>query len=112
METSRKTQLRRISSLSRSVCEKPTKGTDDNKDEETGTPTEETGAPALRSDATNVSSFKTLRSRAHATSSGEEKSWWNHFFDHFLDGSAGVMYTSFLGLIIDEIVNFGASKYK
>lgn len=27
-----------------------------------------------------------------------------HFFDHFLDGSAGVMYTSFLGLIIDEFL--------
>lgn len=27
-----------------------------------------------------------------------------HFFEHFLDGSAGVMYTSFLGLIIDEII--------
>ena len=30
---------------------------------------------------------------------------WSHFFDHFLDGSAGVLYTSFVGLIIDEIVN-------
>lgn len=27
-----------------------------------------------------------------------------HFFEHFLDGSAGVMYTSFLGLIIDEFL--------
>lgn len=30
-----------------------------------------------------------------------------HFFEHFLDGSAGVMYTSFLGLIIDELINYG-----
>ena len=30
---------------------------------------------------------------------------WHHFFEHFLDGSAGVLYTSFVGLIIDEIVN-------
>ena len=30
-----------------------------------------------------------------------------HFFDHFLDGSAGVMYTSFLGLIIDELLVYG-----
>ena len=26
------------------------------------------------------------------------------FFEYFLDGSAGVMYTSFLGLIISELV--------
>jgi len=32
-------------------------------------------------------------------------SCWHHFFEHFLDGSAGVLYTSFVGLIIDEIVN-------
>jgi hypothetical protein len=30
-----------------------------------------------------------------------------HFFEHFLDGSAGVMYTSFLGLIIDELLTYG-----
>ena len=30
-----------------------------------------------------------------------------HFFDHFLDGSAGVMYTSFVGLIIDEFIRWG-----
>jgi hypothetical protein len=30
-----------------------------------------------------------------------------HFFEHFLDGSAGVMYTSFLGLIIDELLVYG-----
>ena len=30
-----------------------------------------------------------------------------NFFEHFLDGSAGVMYTSFLGLIIDEALNYG-----
>lgn len=35
--------------------------------------------------------------------------WWDHFFEHFLDGSAGVMYTSFLGLIIDELVNYTSS---
>ena len=33
-----------------------------------------------------------------------------HFFDHFLDGSAGVMYTSFLGLVIDEIIRYGNEK--
>lgn len=30
-----------------------------------------------------------------------------NFFEHFLDGSAGVMYTSFLGLIIDELLVYG-----
>jgi hypothetical protein len=30
-----------------------------------------------------------------------------HFFEHFLDGSAGVMYTSFFGLIIDELITYG-----
>jgi hypothetical protein len=34
----------------------------------------------------------------------------NTFFEYFLDGSAGVMYTSFLGLIIDEIISYGHSK--
>ena len=34
----------------------------------------------------------------------------DNFFEHFLDGSAGVMYTSFLGLIIDEILTYGESK--
>jgi hypothetical protein len=33
-----------------------------------------------------------------------------HFFEHFLDGSAGVMYTSFLGLIIDELLVYGEDK--
>jgi len=33
-----------------------------------------------------------------------------NFFEHFLDGSAGVMYTSFLGLIITELVTYGDSK--
>jgi hypothetical protein len=35
-----------------------------------------------------------------------------HFFEHFLDGSAGVMYTSFLGLIIDELLVYGEDKNK
>jgi hypothetical protein len=30
-----------------------------------------------------------------------------HFFEHFLHGSAGVMYTSFLGLIIDALLVYG-----
>ena len=33
-----------------------------------------------------------------------------HFFENFLDGSAGVMYTSFLGLIISEVLTYGKEK--
>lgn len=32
------------------------------------------------------------------------------FFEFFLDGAAGVMYTSFLGLIIDEAINYNEKK--
>ena len=44
---------------------------------------------------------------------------WNYvnhrredFYDHFLDGAAGVMYTSFLGLILDDLIALGTGKYK
>lgn len=69
-----------------------------------------------QSTTTNISAFTASISRRLKinTASGEEARdpthWWNNFFDHFLDGSAGVMYTSFLGLIIDEIVNLNSSK--
>jgi len=44
--------------------------------------------------------------RRHVLTLGE------HFFEYFLDGSAGVMYTSFLGLIISELLAYGDdSKY-
>ncbi|CAJ1961779.1 unnamed protein product [Cylindrotheca closterium] len=33
------------------------------------------------------------------------------FFEYFLDGAAGVMYTSFLGLVIDAFMNYGNSPY-
>lgn len=35
-----------------------------------------------------------------------------NFFEHFLDGSAGVMYTSFVGLIISEMINYGSKSCK
>lgn len=38
--------------------------------------------------------------------------WCKIAYEHFLDGSAGVLYTSFFGLILDEIVNFGTDKYQ
>ena len=34
------------------------------------------------------------------------------FYDHFLDGAAGVMYTSFLGLILNDLIALGTGKYK
>lgn len=36
----------------------------------------------------------------------------NTIFEYFLDGSAGVMYTSFLGLIIDELISYGSGDEK
>ena len=57
----------------------------------------------IRGDNDNISTFSTSRTTVHG---GERKqTCWDHFFHHFLDGSAGVLYTSFVGLIIDEIVN-------
>ena len=38
--------------------------------------------------------------------------WREDFYDHFLDGAAGVMYTSFLGLILDDLIALGTGKYK
>eukprot|EP00539_Tryblionella_compressa_P002549 CAMPEP_0178749982 /NCGR_PEP_ID=MMETSP0744-20121128/9700_1 /TAXON_ID=913974 /ORGANISM="Nitzschia punctata, Strain CCMP561" /LENGTH=140 /DNA_ID=CAMNT_0020403431 /DNA_START=1 /DNA_END=424 /DNA_ORIENTATION=- len=35
------------------------------------------------------------------------KVWGEQFFEHFLDGSAGVMYTSFFGLILDKFIRYG-----
>jgi hypothetical protein len=40
----------------------------------------------------------------------DNQSYSKHFFEHFLDGAAGVMYTSFLGLIIDEFIVWGMSS--
>jgi len=67
----------------------------------------EEGAFLPQSDMTNISASSRTKNKAvTANNEGRRTRWWHHFFDHFLDGSAGVMYTSFLGLIIDEIVNY------
>lgn len=51
------------------------------------------------------------RQVAVAAEIGEKsKVCFQHFFEHFLDGSAGVLYTSFFGLIVDEIIQFGIDK--
>jgi len=47
---------------------------------------------------------------------GEKHSCCSHefretFFEYFLHGAAGVMYTSFLGLVIDAFMNYGNSPY-
>lgn len=48
------------------------------------------------------------RKVAAAAEIGEKsKACFGSFFEHFLDGSAGVLYTSFFGLIVDEIIQFG-----
>lgn len=58
----------------------------------------------IRGDNDNISTFSTSRTTVHG-GERKQKTCWDHFFHHFLDGSAGVLYTSFVGLIIDEIVN-------
>ena len=42
-----------------------------------------------------------------AISEDQVRSFGQQFYEHFLDGSAGVMYTSFLGLIVSELVQYG-----
>ncbi|KAL7545789.1 hypothetical protein ACHAWF_015501 [Thalassiosira exigua] len=80
--------------------------------EEDGAFVDEENFLALGSDETIVSSFNTTAGSATADGPPAERGWWGHFYDHFLDGSAGVLYTSFAGLIVDEIVNFGVSSGK
>jgi len=62
----------------------------------------------VNSNITDMSTFaSSKRSRMEHIKGERNKAsaCWHHFFEHFLDGSAGVLYTSFVGLIIDEIVN-------
>jgi len=40
------------------------------------------------------------------------RTWGERFFEYFLDGSAGVMYTSFFGLILDELIAYGEGGSK
>ena len=44
--------------------------------------------------------------------SSPRRRWREDFYDHFLDGAAGGMYTSFLGLILDDLIALGTGKYK
>ena len=55
--------------------------------------------------STFASSSRRSRMKPVEGERSKASSCWHHFFEHFLDGSAGVLYTSFVGLIIDEIVN-------
>ena len=45
-----------------------------------------------------------LEKRVYSKQGEKVKVWGEQFFTHFLDGSAGVMYTSFFGLILDELI--------
>ena len=45
-----------------------------------------------------------LDKRIYSKHGEKIKVWGEKFFEHFLDGSAGVMYTSFFGLILDEMI--------
>ena len=49
---------------------------------------------------------------AHCGGGEARRRWREDFYDHFLDGAAGVMYTSFLGLILDDLIALGTGKYK
>ena len=42
----------------------------------------------------------------------ERRRWREDFYDHFLDGAAGVMYTSILGLILDDLIQLHTNYYK
>ena len=55
---------------------------------------------------------KLWMSRSRAERSERAGVVGENFFEQFLDGSAGVMYTSFLGLIIDELLTYGDSDKK
>ena len=67
--------------------------------------------PASTESADSASSTPTLRNAATAAP-GERVASLEDFYDHFLDGAAGVMYTSFLGLILDDLIALGTGKYK
>lgn len=112
-------EVRRLSSLSRR--QSSNLSTSDHENPRTNSEVDhqsendvEAGGLVQQSKTTNMSSFTTASRRTKINTANEGGSstthWWHHFFDHFLDGSAGVMYTSFLGLIIDEIVNIDSSE--
>ena len=58
-----------------------------------------------------ITSPTVLVSRGAFTALPEERSR-GRFPTQFLDGAAGVMYTSFLGLILDDLIALGTGKYK
>ena len=64
-----------------------------------------TGQDTPSSEIDNTASSPCLRNAATAAPRED-------FYDHFLDGAAGVMYTSFLGLILDDLIAVGTGKYK
>lgn len=55
-------------------------------------------------------SMKVTTSEEKLKVGGYFQLYGQHFFEHFLDGAAGVMYTSFVGLIIDELIWYGGKK--
>ena len=59
-----------------------------------------------------ITSPTALVSRGAFTALPEERSRDRSLPTQFLDGAAGVMYTSFLGLILDDLIALGTGKYK
>ena len=70
--------------------------------------------PTLRNAATAAPGEKvaSLESADESVRAKTRRRWREDFYDHFLDGAAGVMYTSFLGLILDDLIALGTGKYK
>jgi hypothetical protein len=66
-----------------------------------------TNASMEEDDATFRSWVVTPEDPENKSHRGRGKGCGKQFYEHFLDGSAGVMYTSFFGLIIDELLTIG-----
>ena len=87
---------------------------DDARDLEIGGEANKVNFDVLSSINSTINPKEALRQQeqqrqvAVAAEIGEKsKVCFQGFFEHFLDGSAGVLYTSFFGLIVDEIIQFG-----
>ena len=72
----------------------------------------EGGGPHDASTASKIASIEPPTPPYSLAPAKARRRWREDFYDHFLDGAAGVMYTSFLGLILDDLIALGTGKYK
>ena len=75
-------------------------------------PDVECGGPPDASTAPKTASIEPPTPPYSLAPAKARRRWREDFYDHFLDGAAGVMYTSFLGLILDDLIALGTGKYK